>query len=230
MWEEPSYTSSLPADFSCWLDLSSTTDQLSTPADPCTVHDQEIPDLNTLLPNATDNANITQITANQPCTFNDQELFALLDATDPAIWMMSAQFDTDTNPDHEMLDFLLTEDSQVPSPTTSAQQPQVILPVTQMIQMPSSSNIQLKILAADQTSLKTIMKAKSKSPAPRTQRAVTNKERCAKHRQKKKIQKQEEADQHKMLIRRNQELKFHGAYLQSEVTKIKEEMRARGWI
>ena len=182
------------------------------------------------MPNATDNANITQITANQPCTFNDQELFTLLDATDPAIWLMSAQFNTDTNPDHEMLDFLLIEDSPVPSPTTSAQQPQVILPVTQMIQMPSSSNIQLKILAVDQTSLKTTMKAKSKTPAPRTQRAVTNKERCAKHRQKKKIQKQEEADEHKMLIRRNQELKIHGAYLQSKVTKMKEEMRTRGWI
>jgi len=230
LWGEPTYTSSLPADFSFWLDLSPTTPQLSAPADSSNAHDHEIPDINTLLPNATDSTTIAQLTANKPCTFNDNELFALLDDTDPAIWMMSPQFDTDNNPDQEMLDFLLTEDSPVPSPSTLTQPPQVILPVTQMIQMPSSSNIQLKILPADQTNLKTIMKAKSKTSAPRTQRAVTNKERCAKHRQKKKIQKQEEAEEHNMVIRRNQELKIHGAYLQSEVTKMKEEMRARGWI
>jgi len=230
LWEEPSYTSSLPADFSCWQDLSSTTTQLSTPADPCTVHDHEIPDLNTLLPNATDNAKITQITANQLCTINDQELFALLDDTDPAIWMMPPQFDIDSNPDHVMLDFLLNEDSPVPSPTTPTQPPQVTLPVTQTIQIPSSSGIHLKILPTDQTNLKTVMKAKSKTPAPRTQKAVTNKERCAKHRQKKKMEKQEEEEEHKRLIQRNQELKIHGAYLQSQVTKIREEMRSRGWI
>lgn len=236
-WEEPTFTSVLPADFSCWQDLSSPTAQLSTPANPSNVPDHEIPDLNTLLPDATDNATITQITPNQICTINEKELFEILDDTDPAIWMMSPQFDTDNKPDQDMLDFLFTEDTPTPSPTTSTQKPQVTLPLTQMIQMPSSSSIQLKIIQTDRTILKTTMKAKSKTPAPRTQRgmasfssAVTNRQRCAKHRQKKKIQKQKEAEEYKELIRRNQELKIHAAYFQSEITKMNEEMRTLGWI
>ena len=143
--------------------------------------------------------------------------------------MISPQLDTDND-----TDLFLSDDAPGPPTTTSPQQPQVVLPCTQLIHMTSSTNIQLEILPKD---LKTDMKAKTASP--RTQRAmvsfsnkssITNKERCAKHRQKKKIQKQEEAKENKRIIQRNQELKIHAAYLLSSVTQMKEEMRAWGWI